>query len=363
MDGLESCSGRMRSVERRRINCSVSSSAACAAGTRIRRAAVGTSTTIKVIAHAGRSSCCAKPDSGVSDQMDAWAEGTNATNKNDDRTMITNTKTRRKKLVRLSAGNRGGANSCATRARASPPPNTGRTIAKLATNCSTLLKRLVLISPGKPRDKAINETSCRNRVTAPNTINAPMIPTPNHTALAVAAAGREKASLERVQSRPIKIVAPTTTSSCTVRRAVTLQCAIHAAPKLTAYWPQRTQAIATRRSLSVITPAVATLAILGPKARSVRPISPPGMKKAQLSMSIVRTKALSQHAASMNHGADSPMKDLATPTEKKAAMPKSANATAVALETDMKDRSVVLDNTTRTCRFGLIGGSVTLIRI
>jgi hypothetical protein len=79
-------------------------------------------------------------------------------------------------------------------------------------------------------------------------------------------------------------------------------------------------------------------------------------------MSMVRTKALTPHAASMNQGADSPMKDLATPTEKKAAMPNSANATAVARETDMKDRSVVLDNTTRTCRFGLRGGSVTLIR-
>jgi len=63
----------------------------------------------------------------------------------------------------------------------------------------------------------------------------------------------------------------------------------------------------------------------------------------------------------MNQGADSPIKDRATPTEKNAAMPNSANATAVARETDMKDRSVVLDNTTRTCGFGLSGGSVTLI--
>jgi hypothetical protein len=72
-------------------------------------------------------------------------------------------------------------------------------------------------------------------------------------------------------------------------------------------------------------------------------------------MSILRTITLSAQAASMNQGAASPINDRATPTTKKTAMPNSARATAVALETEMKDSSGVVDSTTRTWRFDLIG--------
>src|SRR5262245_58445888 len=68
-------------------------------------------------------------------------------------------------------------------------------------------------------------------------------------------------------------------------------------------------------------------------------------------MSTARTNALSRQAISTNHGADSPTTDRATPTTKNAAMPNSASASAVAFETDMNDRSAVVDKTTRICRF------------
>src|SRR5215470_9163231 len=74
------------------------------------------------------------------------------------------------------------------------------------------------------------------------------------------------------------------------------------------------------------------------------------MKNAQLSMSIARTNTFSAHATSTNHGAESPITDRATPTTKNAAIPNSARASAVALETDMKDSNAVVDKTTRTCR-------------
>jgi hypothetical protein len=77
------------------------------------------------------------------------------------------------------------------------------------------------------------------------------------------------------------------------------------------------------------------------------------MNKAQLSISIIRTSALTAHAARMNHGADSPMIDRAMPAVKKAAMPSSATIRAVALVMDIKDSSAVVDKTTLTWRRGL----------
>src|SRR5207247_4565404 len=105
----------------------------------------------------------------------------------------------------------------------------------------------------------------------------------------------------------------------------------------------------------------AMFATRGPKTRSVRPIRPPGMKKAQLSMSMARTNALSAQATTTNHGADSPTTDRATPITKKAAMPSSASATAVAFEIDMSDSNAVVDRTIRTCRFSVYDGPVDLI--
>src|SRR5205814_773016 len=138
-----------------------------------------------------------------------------------------------------------------------------------------------------------------------------------------------------VQSNPISMIAPTVTSSWTVNRAVTLHLAIQTAPKLTAYWPHRAHANATRSNRSVSTAAFAMHETRGLKTRSVRPTSPPGTKNAQLSISIARTKALSAQATSTNHGAASPITDRATPITKNAAIPNSASARAVALETDM----------------------------
>src|SRR4029078_6003340 len=98
----------------------------------------------------------------------------------------------------------------------------------------------------------------------------------------------------------------------------------------------------------------------GPKARLVRPIKPPGMKKDQLSISRGRTNALSIHAARTNHAAASPTKDLATPTEKKSAIPSSARANAAALDTETNDKSVVVDRTTRTFRCDFSGGTAAI---
>src|SRR5437762_13336694 len=96
----------------------------------------------------------------------------------------------------------------------------------------------------------------------------------------------------------------------------------------------------------------------GPKTRSVRPIRPPGMKKAQLSMSMARTNAVSAQATTTNHGADYPTTDRATPITKKAAMPSSASASAVAFEIDMNDSNLVVDRTMRTCRLSVTVGTV-----
>ena len=79
-------------------------------------------------------------------------------------------------------------------------------------------------------------------------------------------------------------------------------------------------------------------------------------------MSMHRTSALSAQATRTNHGADSPITERATPITKKAAMPNSASAIAVAFETDMNDSKAVVDKTTRTWRFGVRGGAADLIR-
>ena len=93
----------------------------------------------------------------------------------------------------------------------------------------------------------------------------------------------------------------------------------------------------------------------GPNACSARPMSPPGMNSAQLSMSAARASTLSTPAASTTHGAQSPASARARPTTKKAPTPSSAMASAAAFQTDMNDSSAVAERTTRTtCRPGRI---------
>src|SRR5262249_13969498 len=59
---------------------------------------------------------------------------------------------------------------------------------------------------------------------------------------------------------------------------------------------------------------------------------------------------------------DSPITDRATPTTKNAAIPNSARASAVALDTDMKDNNAVVDRTTRTCRLVVPGRLTDFIK-
>jgi hypothetical protein len=88
---------------------------------------------------------------------------------------------------------------------------------------------------------------------------------------------------------------------------------------------------------------------------------PPGMKKAQLSISINRTNGMRAHASKTNQGAESPTNERATPEIKKIAMPNSARVKAVAFDTDINDSSAVVDKTTRTCLPGFCGGAVKLM--
>src|SRR5262245_36591346 len=88
------------------------------------------------------------------------------------------------------------------------------------------------------------------------------------------------------------------------------------------------------------------------------------MKKDQLSISIERTNTLSMHAATTNHAAASPINDRATPITKNAPIPNSAKASAAAFDTDMKDKSVVVERTTRTFGEGrLRGGTGAAIEV
>jgi len=87
-----------------------------------------------------------------------------------------------------------------------------------------------------------------------------------------------------------------------------------------------------------------------PNASCNRPIVPPGMSTAQLSMSIARTKALTIAAATTQRTAASPSSGCVTPAMKNAATPSCAIANAAAFQTDRNDITMGVERTTRTRR-------------
>src|SRR5262249_50261678 len=103
-------------------------------------------------------------------------------------------------------------------------------------------------------------------------------------------------------------------------------------------------------------PAV-RLANRGLKTRSARPIKPPGMKKAQPSISTALASAPRTQAARINQGARLPTLARATPETKNAAITNSGSASATAFDTDMNDSNVAVEDMILTWRFGFIGGA------
>ena len=99
----------------------------------------------------------------------------------------------------------------------------------------------------------------------------------------------------------------------------------------------------------------ATVAVRGPKACLTRPTSPPGIRNAQLSISIARTNAASTTTPTANPAAEEPGNGTVVPPRKKIAIPSCVMASAAALRTDMNDSSAVEERTTRIGRRGGVG--------